>query len=258
MVPAGQEVANGTAIAGDDAVEAPLVAQYLLLISRLGAAGLTVDTLVGAHHLGHLGLLHQCLEGGQIGLPEIALGQILYIKLVAVPLRSAMHGKVLGAGQQLAILLVRALQTVNHGHTHARGEVGILAVGLLTTTPTWIAEDVDVRCPERQALIALDVARTLGLLSFYAGLVADSCKYLFKQRIIERCCHADGDGEHSGVAIAAHAVQRLVPPLELGYAHSGDGGRVVHHQTYFLFECQSAQQIVGTLCCRKLRILIRQ
>ena len=104
VVPAGQEVADGAAVAGDKTLESPLVAQDLLLIACLRTAGLSVDALVGAHDLGHLALLDQRLEGWQVGLPEVALGQVLYIELMAVPFRTAMHGEVLGAGEELFIV----------------------------------------------------------------------------------------------------------------------------------------------------------
>ena len=106
-MPTGQEVADSTAVAGDDAVEAPLVAQDLLFVAGLRATGLTIDTLVGAHDLCHLSLLHKGLEGGEIGLPEVALGEVLYIEGVAVPLWAAMHGEVLGTGQELLIFSPR-------------------------------------------------------------------------------------------------------------------------------------------------------
>ena len=107
IVPAGQEVADGAAVGGDQPVEAPFVAQDLLLVAGLGTAGLTVDTLIGAHDFGHLAFLHQGLEGRQVGLPEVALRQLLHIELVAVPLRTAVHGEVLGAGEELPIVYSR-------------------------------------------------------------------------------------------------------------------------------------------------------
>ena len=53
-------------------------------------------------------------------------------------------------------------------------------------------------------------------------------------------------------------MQRLVPPLELRYAQSRDGRRGVHHQIDFLVDGKTLQQVVGTLCSRELRVLIRQ
>ena len=102
-MPAGKEVTDGTAVGGDQSVEAPFVAQNLLFIASLCATGLTVDTLVGAHDLCHLALLHQCLESREIGFPEVALWQILDIKLMAVPLRTTMDGEMLGASEEFFI-----------------------------------------------------------------------------------------------------------------------------------------------------------
>ena len=186
MVPAGQKVANGTAVAGDKSVEPPFVTQYLLFVACLGAASLSVYALVGAHHLGYLSFLHQCLEGWQICLPEVAFWQVLNVKLMTVPFRAAVHGKVFGAGQQLAIgaytqvfaVVAHTLQSAHHCQSHFSSEVGVFTIGLLSASPTWVAEDVDVWCPERQTLIALDVARTLGLLCFHAGLVAYGGEHL--------------------------------------------------------------------------------
>ena len=83
-----------------------------------------------------------------------------------------MHGEVLGTGQQffigmrgqgrwigdlLAIVGI-ALQATYHGQSHLRRKERVLTIGLLTTAPAWVTEDVDVRGPERQTLIATDVA----------------------------------------------------------------------------------------------------
>ena len=265
-MPAGQEVADGTAVAGNQSLEAPFVAQYLLFVAGLRTAGLSVDTLVGAHHLGHLAFLHQGFEGGEIGLPEVTLWQVLYIKGMAVPLRAAVYGIVLGAGEEFAVfahtevfaVVAHTLQAAHHGEAHLRGEVGVFAVGLLAASPAGVTEDIDVRCPERQALVALDISRLFGLTGFYTGLVADSGEDLVQQGVVPRGCHGHRDGEDGGIAVAPDAVQGLVPPLELRDAESLDGGRCVHHQTHFLFKCQSAEQVVSTLAGCQVGVLIRQ
>ena len=64
VVPLGQEVANGTTVAGNQSLKAPFVAQYLLLVAALRAAGLAVDALIGAHHFSYITFLHQRFEGG--------------------------------------------------------------------------------------------------------------------------------------------------------------------------------------------------
>ena len=158
-----------------------------------------------------------------------------------------MNGKVLGTGEQLAILahaeifavIAYTLQATYDGKTHLRREIGILAVGLLPAPPSGIAENIDVGRPEREALVTLDVARTLGLLRFHTGLIADSRKDLVQQGIVPGGCHTHGDGEDGGKAITPYTVQGFVPPLELGDAQARDGGRGVHHQTDLLVERQA-------------------
>ena len=219
-----------------------------MFVAGLRAAGLSVNTLVGAHDLCDLTFLHECLEGGQIGLPEVALGQVLHVEFMTVPLRTAVYGKVLRTGQQLAVLadaeilaiVAHTLQATDDGQSHLGCQVGVFTIGLLSASPTGITEDIDVRCPERQTLIALDVARALGLLCLHASLVAHGCKHLVQQGIVPRGSHTHRDREHGGKAVTADAVQGFVPPLELGDAESLDGGRGIHHQTYFLFKSQSS------------------
>ena len=69
IVPLGEEIGDGTAIAGDQSIESPFVAQYLLLITVLTTAWLTVYTLIGTHDFGYLTFLYECFEGRQIGFP---------------------------------------------------------------------------------------------------------------------------------------------------------------------------------------------
>ena len=97
------EVVDGPAVAHHQSLVAPLVAQNLLQQTGVATARLAVPALIGTHHLGHMALLHQCLEGGQVGFPEVAGGKVLHVELMAVPLRSAMNGEVLCTGQRLHV-----------------------------------------------------------------------------------------------------------------------------------------------------------
>ena len=98
-MPLGQEVADSTAIGSNKTVETPFIAEYLLLVAGLCTACLSVDALIGTHHLCHLTLLYESLEGREVCLPEIALREILDIKGMAVPLGAAVYGEVLSASQ---------------------------------------------------------------------------------------------------------------------------------------------------------------
>ena len=184
VVIVGQKVPDGAAVARDESAEAPVLPQDLMFVAVLGAAGLAVDALIGAHHLSHA-LVDQCLEGRQIGFPEVALRQVLDVERMAVPLRTAMHGEVLGTGQQLAILgVLGPLQAAYDGRAHATGQEGVLAVGLLSASPPRVAEDVDIGCPERQAGILLQGAVAAGQRVLGARLVADSGEDLLDELVV--------------------------------------------------------------------------
>ena len=257
----GQEIAYGPAVAGNQSLEAPFVAQYLSFEAGIAATRLSVDALVGTHHFCHITLLHQCLEGWQVGFPQVACRQLLHVEGVAVPFRSAMHGKVLRTSQQflvfrrsqqtgLAVVVRLSLQSVDDGQSHPLRQVRVFAVGLLSASPAGVTVNVDVRRPERQTLIAFNFTLLLGLLGLSACLVADSGKYTVHQFVIPCRCHHGGDGKYGGKAVASYAVQCFVPPLELWNPQMLDGRRRVHHQLHLFVQFQSPYQVVGTLFSR--------
>ena len=234
-------------------------------VSRLSAAGHGVNALVGTHHLGHIALLHQALEGGQIGLPQVALGQVLHVERVTVPLRTAVHGKVLGAGQQLVVsagigrlAVLHALQAVDHRQAHAFRQVWVLAVGLLAAAPARVTEDIDVGSPERQTLIAAYVACALGLLILHTRLVAGSVKAAIDHVIVKRCRHSHRYGKDGGESVAPYAVQRLVPPGKTLQPKAGQSLRLVYHQLRLLLQRQAADKVICTLLGTEGRVLERQ
>src|SRR5205085_6863875 len=108
------------------------------------------------------------------------------------------------------------------------GEVRVLAVGLLAAAPARVAEDVDVRRPEGEALVARALAPPRELVVLGPRLVADRGRDVAHEGRVERRRHPDGLGEHGGRARAGHAVEAFVPPLVGGYPEAGDGRRVVH------------------------------
>ena len=190
------EVAYGSAVADHQSVESPLVAEYLLQQSVAPAARLSLKSLVGAHHLLHPGFLHKVLESGQVGLPEVACGEVVDVKLVPCFLRAAVHCEVFGAGKQLAVLVAGgALQAAYHGLAHARVHVWILAVRLLAPAPARVAEYVDCRRPERKALVLAYFAFLLLRGVFCAGLVAYRRVDAFEQGIVKGGRHADARRE---------------------------------------------------------------
>ena len=155
----GVEVADGTAVADDEILEAPFIAQDLLQQTCAAAAGVVVEALVGAHHLAHLSILHEGLEGGEVGLIHIAQADVVQVGGVARVFRTAVDGIVLSAGPQLAVLgALGALQAAHDLFAHDGGQVGVLAIGLLTTSPARVAEDVHVGGPHAEAVELLVLA----------------------------------------------------------------------------------------------------
>ena len=191
------KVVDGSAIRSNQSLESPFITKNLSFIPGIAATRRSVNPLIGAHHLSHISILHQRFEGRQISLPQITLWQILYIETVSVPFRTAMHGKMLGTGQELDVLgnlggsrsqnsrsrhrfAVEglSLQTIHHGKSHPRSKIRVLAVGFLSTSPSWVTEYIDVRSPEAQTLVALNVAAFLRLLRLGSRLIAHGSKHL--------------------------------------------------------------------------------
>ena len=147
------EIIDSIAIGKHNAVEPPLAAQDVHQQAVAGATGDALVAVVGTHHLAHIALLHQRLEGGQIGFPQIAHGDGGIVG-VAERLGPAMHGIVLGTGVGLVILVIVALHAQNGLYAQDGIQVGVFTTGLLTTSPTRVAEDVDIGTPEGQLGVA--------------------------------------------------------------------------------------------------------
>ena len=167
--------------------------------------------------------------------------------MVAVGLRSAVHGEVLGGGVQLAIFGVIALQAGDEGHAHALGEVRVLAVGFLAAAPAWVAEDVDVGRPVGEALVAAVAVLALELVVLGARLVADGGGHFMHQRHVEGGRQADRLREHGGLAGAGHTVQALVPPVVRSHAQARDGRRGVLHLRGLFLQRHVRDEVGGTI-----------
>ena len=89
------------------------------------------------------------------------------IELVPQWFRSAMYGKMFGTGRHFQVIGVVSLQAFYHCDAHFGCQVRILAVSLMSSSPAWVAEDVDVGCPECQSGI------TLNRISFSDGGIID-------------------------------------------------------------------------------------
>src|SRR5579862_5850133 len=88
------------------------------------------------------------------------------ICIVPCRFRAAVHGEMFRGRNYAIVFGIVTLHACYEGHAHARREIGVFAVGLLTAAPTWITKDVDIRGPEIQAFedIAMPRAHSLHML----------------------------------------------------------------------------------------------
>ena len=250
------EVVDGAAVGGDDALVAPFTAQDLVDEFVGGAAGNAAEAVVGGHHFLDIGLDHQVLEGREVGLAEVAFGNDGVIA-VAVPFRAGVDGVVLRAGVGLQDRGIRrSLQAADDGHAQLARQVRILAVGFHAPSPARIAEDVDVRGPEGDALILLHQPRLPGLVVLHPGLVADGREDFVNQRFIKGGGHADGLREHRGGPVAGHPVQGLAPPVVGLDAQGGHRGGRIHGQGRLLLQGQAGNQVFRPLFGRKGTVFV--
>ena len=190
-----------------------------------GTAGFAVGAVVRAHDGFHLSFLHQLFEGGQVGFVHVLFaGQ--GVELVAQVLWAGMHREVLGAGAGFQHVPL-ALQTAHVSRADFAGQCGVLAEGFLTPAPAGVAENVDVRAPEGEALVNIPVPVAGGGVVLGAALGGGYIAQFFYQSGIKGGGHADGLGEHGGHARPGHAVQRFIPPVVSGHAQTFDGGSLI-------------------------------
>ena len=135
-------IAVGNHVAG----ETPRAAQVMLQQQVVGAGGLAVDAVVGAHDRAGPGLGDRRAKGRQVGVDQVVLRDE-NVGLVPGRLGAVVHGEMLGRGDDLGAIRVGPLHALDEGHAHARGEERILAIGFLAAAPARVAEDVEVGRP---------------------------------------------------------------------------------------------------------------
>ena len=113
-----EEVVNSTAITYHQSFVSPFITQDLHQQPITVTTGRAFEAVVGTHYFLHTSLLHQVLESGQIGFPQVTWINVFSVEAMTVPLGTRVDGIMLGTGMRLVILTVfRALQTSNDGHT---------------------------------------------------------------------------------------------------------------------------------------------
>ena len=251
------KIGNSSTVRKNNTVKSPLIAQNLHQQAVATATRITLKAVVGTHHLLHFSFFHQSFERRKISFIQITGLDIFRIKLMAVPFRTGVYGKVLGTSMQLVIFsIVRALQTLYNHHPHTAGQIRVFPISLYTPSPARVAVDVHRRRPHCQSLIAFMafLGCIVGILG--TGLIRNSSKYLVYSLRRERCRHTNRLGKHCGQPGTRHSMQRFIPPVIGLDAQTFHWFGAVHHQGHLLFERQFLQQKSGTLFCRQRCILV--
>ena len=128
-------------------------------------------------------------------------------------LRAAVDRVMFGASHRQHVIRVVALHSFDELHGDGARQERVFPVGFLAAAPARVAENVDVRRPERQAAPPFGVAVVPGsvIVELRAAFNADDVPFLMKQFWIPRGGHADRLRKNSGDAVVGDAVQRFVP-----------------------------------------------
>ena len=163
-------------------------------------------------------------------------------------LGTAVHGKMLGTGHGLQVMRVVALQTVHHGHAHLACQVGVLTVGLLSASPTRVAEDVDVGCPIGEAIVLGHIALPEAFVEEGTPLGAGHVAHAAECLGVEGGSHTDGLRKHGDLFLGAgHTVERLVPPVVGRNAQPLNGRGIVLHQFHLFLQGEAGDEVIHSL-----------
>ena len=241
------KVADGPTVGCNITVELPLVTQDILQQFVMTATGGSLIAVVGTHDTMHLGFRDQFPESRQVGIPQV-VGRHTGIVGMAVSLRTTVNRIVLGTCHRFQVIGIRTLQATYNGRTHLGCQIGILTIGLLSTSPSWIAEDVDVRCPIGQA--AVDLTRLATLQVFVkerTSLRRGDVAHLLQSLRIERSRHTDGLRKDCYLLFrTSYPMQRLVPPVIGRNTQPGHSGCLMFHQLNLLLQRQAGDNVLDT------------
>ena len=161
---------------------------------------------------------------------------------MASPFWSAMNCIVLGTSPELAVFrILRSLQSAHHGTSHSGGQVRILTIGFLSTTPSRITEDIDVWSPDRESMETGYISPLLlQFIPFGTHLIRCCIKDSIHHSVVKRCCHSDRFRKDGYISHVRHTMQRLAPPLESLDSQSRNSRRIIQHQRSFLFQGETS------------------
>ena len=253
-----EEVVHSPAVSHYKTVEAPLLSEDLDKKLVTSAARLAFICIVRAHNLLYISSFHKTLESIEICLVEITPRYFLDIEHMALILRTAMDREMLQTCMELVILLVRiALEAVHYGTSHHCGQIWILSICLLATSPTRVTEDVDVRSPDGKTMITAHAFFITSDAELDSLLGRSDVEHLFEKFIIPARRHSDSLREHSRETVTCRTMKGFVPPIVLADAELRDLRRIIVHEHDLLLHGKSSEKVFCSFLRSQRRILIR-
>ena len=226
------KIPDGPAVRHEMPLKAPFSPQDIPDQRIASAAGLSVGAVVGSHDRLRLRFLYAGFKGGKIGFIQILFSN-LRVEFMAQALRAGMHRKMLGAGRRFQVFLLfvlrraGSLQALHIGHAKAGGQIRVLSVGLMPSSPSGVPENIHVRRPEGQSLVNVPVAVPGGFVVLGASLRRHRVSDPAQQAVVKGRRHPDGLREAGCHSRSRHAVQRLVPPVVRRDPEPWDRRRVI-------------------------------
>ena len=246
------EIPYRPAVRDKIAVKAP----FFQLIHKITACTgrLSVDSVVCAHDSFDLCLFHKALKRRKISFVQILFADAC-VEAVACLLGSAVRSKMLCAGGcQQSIFF--ALYTVDVLYAKLCRKIRVFAVGLLSPSPAWVTEDVDVGRPDGDALEFVNVARLFIPLVFGTGFNACYLACTAQKRPVKSRCKPDSLREKSGDARTGKPVQALVPPVVCRHAKTLYRLGIVFQLARHFLNGHFVNKCFGSFLCRQTFIKV--
>src|ERR1700679_1843289 len=144
-------------------------------------------------------------------------------------LRTTVYRVVFWRCDNLEIFMIASLQGFDESNADPRCEKRILPVGLLTSSPPRIAEDIDIWSPQIQPIIDGMVAMRDRIGILCTRFSRDDRSLPADEIYVPARGHADSLRENSCISRNGDAMNRLTPPVICGYPKSRNCGSLVLH-----------------------------
>ena len=127
--------------------------------------------------------------------------------------RARVNSKVLCTSSNLKVILVMSLKTFNIANTHTSCKIRIFTKSLLTSSPSWITENIYIRRPECKSLINICIIVLL-LHIIFCSSFCRNCICNFLSQIFIKCgSKTNCLWENCSHTSSCNTVKTFIPPI---------------------------------------------